>query len=514
MATPIEELRRLRDDLERIVFSAEPLSDQERDAADAMLDTVNRAILDQAIATFERATATFLELSERLQRSTLALGGAASPRLAALQRELWRAHADAHDVEGMRAALSPGEAFADGVADETEVPPASVSIDLPSPPRGFSALVEPRPSSSRAFADLEDEYLRFFAGSAFRDAAAERDAKALAERALRSRDRYAAASAAVGAPWWFVAAIHMLESTFNFGTHLHNGDSLQARTHREPGGRPTSGSPPFTWEESARDALVRKFAGQTDWSLARCLHRWEAYNGFGYRPVGVPTPYLWSFTTIYRKGKFIRDHVFAADAVSRQCGAACLLRALMDLGEQAPRIEARDEGPGEAAETEAAIPALDTVAPAPSTNADFGAFFGSQLADVRHFSAGEFLVKGAAHARNGLNTDPPPELWPNVVPLARVLDHLRERLGHRIVLTSVYRSRQYNEAVGGAKASRHMAFDAADCVVRDGGRADDWAKVARQLRRDGVFSGGVGAYRTANFVHVDTRGVDRDLDQP
>ena len=53
---------------------------------------------------------------------------------------------------------------------------------------------------------------------------------------------------------------------------------------------------------------------------------------------------------------------------------------------------------------------------------------------LRHFSADEFLAKGGSHsnpdsAAFGLNTDPPQNLWPNILPTARVLDELRERLG-------------------------------------------------------------------------------------
>ena len=45
-----------------------------------------------------------------------------------------------------------------------------------------------------------------------------------------------------------------------------------------------------------------------DWSLPRLLYRWEGYNGFGYRSRGVPTPYLWSFSTLYDKGRFVADY--------------------------------------------------------------------------------------------------------------------------------------------------------------------------------------------------------------
>ncbi|MNR22399.1 hypothetical protein D3C85_1393480 [compost metagenome] len=132
-----------------------------------------------------------------------------------------------------------------------------------------------------------------------------------------------------GVPWFFIGIIHSLESNFHFGKHLHNGDPLTQRTVRVPAGRPVQGDPPFSWEASAKDALRMKgFDQQSDWSTARMLYRWEAYNGFGYRPRGVPSAYLWSFSTHYTKGRFVEDHVFDPNSVSQQCGAAVMLKAL------------------------------------------------------------------------------------------------------------------------------------------------------------------------------------------
>lgn len=74
-------------------------------------------------------------------------------------------------------------------------------------------------------------------------------------------------------------------------------------------------------------------AGQRDWSLARTLWRFEGYNGFGYYPKGINSPYLWSFSNHYTKGKFVRDGVYDPAAVSKQCGAAAMLRALIDAGD-------------------------------------------------------------------------------------------------------------------------------------------------------------------------------------
>lgn len=142
----------------------------------------------------------------------------------------------------------------------------------------------------------------------------------------------------------------------------------------------------------------------------------------------------------------------------------------------------------------------------------FKAFFARALPDVRHFTAEEFLVRGSSDARLKLNTDPPEELWPNIVPTVRVLEALRTRLGKPIILHSVYRSPAYNRAIGGATGSMHMQFRAVDFHIVDANSGPaDWAATLRSMRSAGVFRGGIGAYAT--FVHVDTRSTNADFDQ-
>jgi len=155
-------------------------------------------------------------------------------------------------------------------------------------------------------------------------------------RLLANRARYEAVSATAGVPWYFVAVIHNLEADMNFTRHLHNGDPLSARTVQVPAGRPRRGQPPFTWEESAADALALKgLDAQTDWTLAGTLYQLERYNGWGYRRhhPDVLSPYLWSFSDHYTCGKYVADGRWSETAISRQCGAAVLLRRLAELGE-------------------------------------------------------------------------------------------------------------------------------------------------------------------------------------
>jgi lysozyme family protein len=159
------------------------------------------------------------------------------------------------------------------------------------------------------------------------------------------RARYEKVAKALGMPWYVVAVIHSMEAGGDFTRHLHNGDPLSARTKHVPAGRPRTGKPPFTWEASAIDALTLKGLDKwKDWSIPGTLYKLEGYNGFGYRDrhPQVLSPYLWSFSNHYTRGKYVADGKFSATAVSQQCGAALLLKRLQEGGraavEQGPRV--------------------------------------------------------------------------------------------------------------------------------------------------------------------------------
>lgn len=132
-------------------------------------------------------------------------------------------------------------------------------------------------------------------------------------------------------PWYFIACAHYLECSFDFKKHLHNGDPLSGYTVRVPANRPKVGhGPPFTFEESAVDALkLKKFNEITNWNLPTVLRKLEAYNGFGYfKYHSINSPYLWSYSNQYTKGKYVSDGKFDAEAVSKQMGAAVILKRM------------------------------------------------------------------------------------------------------------------------------------------------------------------------------------------
>jgi lysozyme family protein len=154
-------------------------------------------------------------------------------------------------------------------------------------------------------------------------------------RIMPNQARYRAISDPLGVPWFFVALVHNLECGLRFDRHLHNGDPLTARTVQVPRGRPLVGNPPFTFEQSATDALrYQGYANVRDWSLPAVLYRLEGYNGYGYHSVNPPvnSPYLWSYSQHYTKGKYVADHVYDPNAVSTQCGSAVILAQMVKNG--------------------------------------------------------------------------------------------------------------------------------------------------------------------------------------
>lgn len=163
------------------------------------------------------------------------------------------------------------------------------------------------------------------------------EVEAVAKKISQNKPRYEAVSLtlATGMPWWFVAIVHCMEGGGKFTRHLHNGDPLTARTVNVPKGRPVLGKAPFSWEESAIDAIQymegqnkiwRQLKGK--WDLESILKKFEAYNGMGYQKKGLLSPYLYSYTQFYEKGKYAFDGKYDPNLVSKQPGVIPLMKAL------------------------------------------------------------------------------------------------------------------------------------------------------------------------------------------
>lgn len=196
--------------------------------------------------------------------------------------------------------------------------------DTPAPSRAYVSPVQ-----DRAFSSIAPEVAHLWKTMTVTDAAfADKQARAI----LANKARYKAVTAKTNVPWWFVGALHMRESGFDFTTHLHNGDPLTRRTTRVPAGRPSFGAPPYAWVASACDALWLKSLHKIRvWSVERAAFEAERYNGFGYRNRGKFSEYVWGKTGHNPCGKFVRDGVYDARAVSQQIGVMPVLKRLSEL---------------------------------------------------------------------------------------------------------------------------------------------------------------------------------------
>jgi hypothetical protein len=102
------------------------------------------------------------------------------------------------------------------------------------------------------------------------------------------------------------------------------------------------------------------------------------------------------------------------------------------------------------------------------------------------------------------NELPPRSYWRRMGKTLRVADEIRHRLGRPLYcINSAYRSPAYNAACPGtATWSYHMRNQALDLMFTGGSAAA--AEVAKKLREEKFFRGGIGTY--PNFIHIDTRG--------
>lgn len=171
-------------------------------------------------------------------------------------------------------------------------------------------------------------------------------AQATAQKIISLRSRYDPLEVITGVPWYFIGLLHMRESSFDFNTHLHNGDPLNVegkfkRTTHVPPNRPSA--PPengrtYTFNESAIDALTREFGKVSDWSIEQIAFFQETYNGFGYRIRRLPSAYLWAGSNQYIRGKFITDGEFDPTVVDSQLGVMVVLKCVLDATQPVPPV--------------------------------------------------------------------------------------------------------------------------------------------------------------------------------
>lgn len=140
----------------------------------------------------------------------------------------------------------------------------------------------------------------------------------------------------ISVPWQVIACIHLLEGSGDFTRQILNGEIWSKKTKLVPKGL----GPWSSWYAACVDAFKQeRWNGINFNDIGDILFHIEMYNGAGYAKYhNINSPYLWSFSNHYEKGKYVEDGKYSATAVSKQCGAAVILNQLYFKLEQIENI--------------------------------------------------------------------------------------------------------------------------------------------------------------------------------
>lgn len=148
-----------------------------------------------------------------------------------------------------------------------------------------------------------------------------------------NQDIYEQISIETGVPPALIAALHYRESACNFGTYLHNGQPL---------GEPTTMVPENIYFDNFHDAAVaalnnaqeqKGISLAPDSDIVLMMTFAELYNGTGYTDYhDMASPYVFSGTEVYEKGKYVSDGSFNSEAVDKQPGVYILVMSVVDEG--------------------------------------------------------------------------------------------------------------------------------------------------------------------------------------
>jgi lysozyme family protein len=142
--------------------------------------------------------------------------------------------------------------------------------------------------------------------------------------------RYADVADKLGIPQIFIATSFEREASSNFRLSPAQGDPWNERSIHVPRGR----GPFKDWTMAALDAYTLDGldkVGKDNWNWMRFCYEGELFNGFGYRQHGVHSPYVWSGSNNYDKGKYTSDGVFDSGVRDQQLGIVPIARMMASL---------------------------------------------------------------------------------------------------------------------------------------------------------------------------------------
>ena len=126
---------------------------------------------------------------------------------------------------------------------------------------------------------------------------------------------------------------------------------------------------------------------------------------------------------------------------------------------------------------------------------------------LKSIDPAQFIASHAKERRGVWNTLPPRSDWKRMGYVLKVVDRIAKEMNVKEVeVISAYRSDAYNSCCYGAKKGSWHKENVAVDVSFANTRPSRVTRTSRELRKLGLFNGGVGGYR--NFTHIDARGFN------
>lgn len=129
---------------------------------------------------------------------------------------------------------------------------------------------------------------------------------------------------------------------------------------------------------------------------------------------------------------------------------------------------------------------------------------------MKYFTYNE-LIRSDTALKMGIDNIPDsPEIRENLLKLGEtILDSIRERWHSPIRVTSGYRSKQLNKAVGGSRTSQHLVGEAADIVPTNGDVRGLFILIKRMINNGEIEVGQAileyGGSSRPRWIHVSLR---------
>ena len=192
-----------------------------------------------------------------------------------------------------------------------------------------------RPASDKKMRGVYDKHAKVVTSVAYKLRGTQSsDLKSFYKNWQKNKKRYEAVAAKTGVPAELIAALHWRESTANFNTYLHQGDPLGKKAVHVPKNIPLF----HKWENAAVHALQMKKsilkklsidANTTD--MAALATFAEYYNGLGYHYKKTASPYVYSGTDQYNRGKYVADGRYSKTHRDNQLGVVTMLNYLSEM---------------------------------------------------------------------------------------------------------------------------------------------------------------------------------------